>query len=173
MKGFLLSIFCYRWDLIFISELLRLSSIFYKIPSILLSVHRRRSSVQALREGEDGCLVHFVNIANYMSLCAMEINGSLEMNLLVNDEITVSRPTNTPSTRLWSQTLPWRVLQTNENELWKTVHPSICIYIVIYTFFNVQIGYFHFSLNSVNFDKFRDTASKTARFLKQGRKRSL
>ena len=33
-----------------------------------------------------------------------------------------------------------RVLQTNENELWKTVHPSICIYIVIYTFFNVQIG---------------------------------
>ena len=47
---------------IFISELLRLSSIFYKIPSILLSVHRRRSSVQALREGEDGCLVHFVNM---------------------------------------------------------------------------------------------------------------
>lgn len=33
-----------------------------------------------------------------MSLCAMEINGSLEKNLIVNDEITVSRPTNMPST---------------------------------------------------------------------------
>ena len=61
-------------------------------------MHRRRSSVQTLREGEDGCLVHFVNIANYMSLCPMEINGSQEKNLIVNDEITVSRPTNMPST---------------------------------------------------------------------------
>ena len=87
-----------RSNFIFIAELQRLSSIFYKIPSIWLSVHRRRSSVQTLREGEDGCLVHFVNIANYMSLCPMEINGSLEKNFIVNDEITVSRPTNMPST---------------------------------------------------------------------------
>ena len=79
---------------------MRQSSVFFKIPSIWLSVHRRRSSVQTLRDGEDGCLVHFVNIANYMSLCAMKINGSLEKNLLVNDEITVSRLTNMPSTRL-------------------------------------------------------------------------
>ena len=33
-----------------------------------------------------------------MSLCPMEINGSLEKNFIVNDEITVSRPTNMPST---------------------------------------------------------------------------
>lgn len=45
-------------------------------------------------------LVHFVSIANYISLCAMEINGSLEKNLLANDEITVSGPINMPSTRL-------------------------------------------------------------------------
>ena len=126
MKGFLLfqyfatidSTIFDGWNFIFIAELLRLSSIFYKIPSILLSVHRRRSSVQTLREGEDGCLVHFVNIVNYMSLCAMEINGSLEMNLLVNVEITVSRPTNTPA-RLWSQTLQesYKLTKTNFEKL--------------------------------------------------------
>ena len=106
MKGFLLfqyfattdSTIFDRSNFIFIAELQHLSSIFYKIPSIWLSVHRRRSSVQTLREGEDGCLVHFVNIANYMSLRPMEINGSQEKNLIVNDEITVSRPTNMPST---------------------------------------------------------------------------
>ena len=54
-----------------------------------------------------------------MSLCAMEINGSLEKNLLVNDEITVSRPTNMPSTRLWSQTLQesYKLTKTNFERL--------------------------------------------------------
>ena len=144
MKGFLLSIFCYRWNFIFISELLRLSSIFYKIPSILLSVHRRRSSVQALREGKDGCLVHFVNIANYMSLCAMEINGSLEMNLLVNDEITVSRPTNTPSTRLWSQTLQesYKLTKTNCEKL--SIRPFVFTLLFIPSLmFRSVISIFH------------------------------
>ena len=152
MKGFLLfqyfatidfTIFD-RSNFIFIAERVRLSSIFYKIPSIWLSVHRRRSSVQTLRDGGDGCLVHFVNIANYMSLCAMEMNGSLEKNLLVNDEITVSRPANMPSTRLWSQTLQesYKLMRTNFEKL--SIRPfAFALLFILSLMFRSVISIFH------------------------------
>ena len=39
-----------------------------------------------------GCLVHFVDIADHVFLCAKEINA-LTKKLLVNDKITASCPT--------------------------------------------------------------------------------
>ena len=92
-----------------------------------------------------GCHAHFVVIANYASLCTMELN--------VNKEITCKRQnhsffSNKYTVRLISFQKPTISVRFNLLQVCPSV-PTFVFAVLLLPSFNVLSGYFFVSLNSV------------------------